>query len=573
MVKQARDQLESNETQDELRQVFEGSCNLIPLKPIAHECDKMVDDFIPELIEALASQMDPNAVCSIAGLCNNANIDNLLAAEGSVQNNPSELTCKNCNDIGKQIETKFQAQNRDDLVENMLDTCGHMSSFSDACSNIVLTYFNEIYRSLREQLKAENICHMSGVCSANFHVHADRPLEISPKSGFGVIPVKDDIPCELCQQLVTHLKEVLIANTTELEFKQVLEGLCNQTQGFSKECLSIVDQYYDIIYQTLVQDLDTKGACVTIGVCPKVSNGKGHIMPLLPVKTAENAKKRFMLGQNEPKLSQADIQSAQLPIDRLMGAPNALQLVNNGEWCTICQYFLHFLQDELASPKTEEEIKQIVATGCDRTPRSIAGQCHAFVDMYGDAIMALLIQNINPAEVCPMLKMCPTAKIDTEVFSPIPVEINNHQNANKPTCPLCLFAVSEAVERASNDKSKKNVKDILDTLCTHLPAKLRPECNDFVSTYSDELIDMITHDFTPVQICVYFKLCTGNKTEKSAIEIQKPDSTENEICKFHIHTYFEFYFIYETHTYHILFIKNYLIRFFKIKSILILSLD
>ena len=34
MVGEARDTLQSNETQEELREVFEGSCNLIPLKVI-----------------------------------------------------------------------------------------------------------------------------------------------------------------------------------------------------------------------------------------------------------------------------------------------------------------------------------------------------------------------------------------------------------------------------------------------------------------------------------------------------------------------------------------------------------
>lgn len=41
MVKQARDELESNETISNLKDVFEGSCKLIPLKPIQNECIKM----------------------------------------------------------------------------------------------------------------------------------------------------------------------------------------------------------------------------------------------------------------------------------------------------------------------------------------------------------------------------------------------------------------------------------------------------------------------------------------------------------------------------------------------------
>lgn len=78
MVKQARDQLESNQTQEDLKAVFEGSCALIYIKPIVKMCDKLVDEFIPELVETLASQMDPSVVCSVSGLCNSVTIDRLL---------------------------------------------------------------------------------------------------------------------------------------------------------------------------------------------------------------------------------------------------------------------------------------------------------------------------------------------------------------------------------------------------------------------------------------------------------------------------------------------------------------
>lgn len=62
---------------------------------------------------------------------------------------------------------------------------------------------------------------------------------------------------------------MLTANTTETEFKQVLEGLCKQTKSFKSECLSIADEYYDVIYAELTKELDPEGACFLIGVCPK----------------------------------------------------------------------------------------------------------------------------------------------------------------------------------------------------------------------------------------------------------------------------------------------------------------
>lgn len=59
MVGEARDQLESNETMEEIREVFDGSCDLIPLKVVKKECKRLADDFIPELVETLASEMNP----------------------------------------------------------------------------------------------------------------------------------------------------------------------------------------------------------------------------------------------------------------------------------------------------------------------------------------------------------------------------------------------------------------------------------------------------------------------------------------------------------------------------------
>ena len=53
--------------QEELLEVFEGSCALIPIKLIADECKNLVDEFVPELVETLSSEMNPDTVCTVAG--------------------------------------------------------------------------------------------------------------------------------------------------------------------------------------------------------------------------------------------------------------------------------------------------------------------------------------------------------------------------------------------------------------------------------------------------------------------------------------------------------------------------
>lgn len=83
-------------------------------------------------------------------------------------------------------------------------------------------------------------------------------------------------------------------------------------------------------------------------------------MPMIPLQTAQHIDvtlkekpKRIVLGLNEPKLTAKQINDAQLPFDTLLGSPNSHLLVDNGQWCTICEYFLHFIQETLASPKNE----------------------------------------------------------------------------------------------------------------------------------------------------------------------------------------------------------------------------
>ena len=74
--------------------------------------------------------------------------------------------------------------------------------------------------------------------------------------------------------MVTHLRDLLVANTTEDEFKLVLEGLCKQTKSFKDQCLSLVDEYYTVVYNFLVSELDSNVICTMIGICPQNTTEK-----------------------------------------------------------------------------------------------------------------------------------------------------------------------------------------------------------------------------------------------------------------------------------------------------------
>ncbi|XP_050459796.1 prosaposin isoform X1 [Cataglyphis hispanica] len=538
MVQQARDQLESNQTQQDLKDVFEGSCKLIHIKPIVKECINIVDQFIPELVETLASQMNPSVVCSVAGLCNNAHIDELLSQYQistkddnkkikSVLLKNDELEpdeCTKCYTIAKYMENKLHRTSRDAMLLQFLNICGKFDSFSDSCSAIIITHFNAIYDHLQNNFNADNICHLSGQCSNNYHKHEDTDavpnVEITPLSSVGMVEIGDDLPCKLCEQLVGHLKDLLVANTTEIEFKQVLLGLCKQTKSFADECKAIVDEYYQQIYEYLTKGLNSNVVCQLSGICP--SPGKtiqAPIWPLVPEKVAKvgmsimNNNKQdqkeieVTIGKDHQK---SEAEEMQLPIERLAPFPLLqVESVNGKEACALCEYLLHYIQDTVTNPAIEEKVKEVLGTICKKLP-SIEGKCQEFVDLYGDAIVAILAQEIDPSQVCPMIHICPSEAF-FDKLEKIPKSFIIQEVQDKPGCPLCLLAVTQIYNAIKDNKTEANIEAELDKLCNHLPRSLTDQCTDFVKAYSKELIEMLLADLTPSEVCVYLKLCDQTK--------------------------------------------------------------
>lgn len=576
MVKQARDQLESNETQEELKEVFEGSCNLIPVKIVAKECCKVADEFIPELVETLASEMNPQVVCSVAGLCNSAWVDkqledskseDVLSEVASPQDATNVDDCFGCKVVINALDNRMQTMSRDELLNNMLQACGHMGSFSDGCSAVIITYFTEIYNFLQKNFKSGDVCHVAGVCSAVFHIHrpAVKNVEVVHESDIGVVKPKDDLPCEFCEQLVIHLRDILVANTTEGEFEDVLKGLCKQTRSFKDECLSIVGEYYAPIYDFMVNSLNAEEICKLFGVCgaPGIK-GKGPIWPLLPAQTAETFQASRLsvvqtddkvkatlltpaqpvdsiisaahltpasgkgtgfitvpIGSNGGVVRVADLETAQLPLERML--PQSVVYINNKEGCVFCQYFLHYVQQAITNPRAEAQIEKVVKEACDYLPGSVEGQCREFVDTYGNAVIALLAQEIDPSQVCPEMGLCPSAE---SVVALDPTHVVN----DKPTCPLCLLATQSIIDKLKDKRTEEEIRKELDQLCSELPKSVAGDCRDFVDTYEEQLVDMLIADFTPKEICTYLKLCDPDV--KKIITTPVPEILSNDIPPF-----------------------------------------
>lgn len=59
-----------------------------------------------------------------------------------------------------------------------------------------------------------------------------------------------------------------------------------------------------------------------------------------------------------------------------------------------------------------------------------------------------------------------------------------------------------------NNREKSKVENAVHNVCNHLPKTIHKPCNRFVNKYASSIIDIITKDVSPKQVCSFLGLCT-----------------------------------------------------------------
>ncbi|KAL0281348.1 UNVERIFIED_CONTAM: hypothetical protein PYX00_002360 [Menopon gallinae] len=559
MVKQARAQLESNETIDDIKKVFEGTCKFMRIKPVVKECIHFADEYAVELVDMLSSFMNPQVVCALAGLCNNNMIDQMLEdiakknAREDERNKELQKNCEPCMEFAETLEKKFERATEEDIKQYLLDRCGSFGSYSDSCANLVDEYSQDIYNKLKNDFTAASFCSLTASCINGY----SRKVQVKTESDVGVIHLNsdaisaavkhmsDDKTCELCKVLVKHLRDLLTLNTTETEFKIMLKNICKQTGRFRSECLALTDEYYDQLYHYILHDLNGSEMCKFAKICtdPNVYVN-GPIAPLLPelplpnrgiqklgrisVAKSDAGVKVFAPAVHSPvrvEISFGDpLESKfQLPIERMGLVPQPQDLAVNGkEACVFCQYLLHYVQKAITQPTGEKALKDVVDHICEKLPQSVTVQCKNFVEQFGDTFVAILAQEIDPSQVCPSLHICPARILENKYEQ---IEI-----VGRPGCPLCLLAVEDIKEQLKDNKTEESIRHALHGLCTRMPKNLKYQCDELVEHFSEQIIDMMLADFTPQEVCRFLKLCPTNVDVELVAPVQeKHEVLTNEI--------------------------------------------
>jgi len=487
MVGQARDTLLSNETQEELKEVFDGSCDLIPIKIVAKECRTLSDQFIPELVETLASEMNPDTVCTVSGLCNSARIDAMLEQEEQQQYGGD---CNLCREGARQVKERLAGLSQDQVRDKAMELCGYLGTFSTACMETVSENSDEIYRMLTEQFD-EEICDLSGLCSQSFEKVPATTLQPG-----------EDIQCEFCEKVIQHWIDVYASNSSLQEFKALLDGICEKVDTKNAaHCKHIVDDYYIPAFEFIRSELKPHMLCSLVGLCTDSQTSKAPAIPMT-------------------KLSPAAL-NGQLYL------PNSVVEANTPT-CVLCEYVIDTLDNYIGDRKNEAEIKKAVESVCDKMPGAIREKCDNFVETYEPAIVSFIVNNIESSKICSLLHLCDeqntVQRVGLRAFD---------KDSN---CEMCEFAMNEIFSVLHDKDDQDMVKNALESICYRLPNSIERSCEDFVEKYTSTIINLIVSGLTPDAICSALNLCTQvTITTTTVLPTPKAD-TSCVLCEYIITT-------------------------------------
>ncbi|GAB6030848.1 hypothetical protein CHUAL_007684 [Chamberlinius hualienensis] len=549
MVAEARDELQSNQTQDLIKQVLEGTCNIyFPIKVIANECIKIVDEFIPEFIEILSSRMDPQTVCSVAWLCNSNKVQDLIRdveLVGGVKSKTSQFaegfssvsdSCEDCKTFATDAIAKVKSMGEPEFGRRLKDFCSQLhGALSSLCKMAVESKTHEIYEYVTTEMKPQEVCALAAMC-----VDGLDPVEKKPNTKKPVIAVKavksNDVECELCIQLTTRLRDLVVANSSKEEVRQVLLNICSHLKLYKDQCTSYVKDYFDEIYNFIVDEMNPKLICSILGLCSnrfvgndeKAAHDREHPNKISGIIVKYPFSKKYSAASTIPSAVNCKVHNV-----------GSVQ-------CALCEFALHQIQSMLGDNRTEAAIEDALKRVCDLLPPTLGEQCANFIQQYGPAIFALLAQELDPSIICTELQLCPSQKISSVPILPSPDKtMERMTNLDVPQLPIdrmvstnkklegkeeCLFC-QYSMELISNVLNMNGTKSAivlgLDDVCHTLPANWRDTCDQFVDIYAESFITMLQKQ-NLTQVCDMLSVCSGvvgvsmyphaNQAAKAAVE-------------------------------------------------------
>ncbi|XP_067828875.1 prosaposin [Heptranchias perlo] len=283
----------------------------------------------------------------------------------------------------------------------------------------------------------------------------------------------NDAVCLDCNQFITDIQTAVKENTSFLdELIAQLKKQCNLGPGLTELCEKYISLHAPRVAEVLMQT-DAKAICTVNGFCQRAAT--------VPLQLLQKA----IVNPVQKKL---------MPVEVSQG-------------CVICEFAMQQIDKFLQQNTTEEEITNAVAKVCSILPATVGSECEGFVKQYGKAVVELLAQELDPALVCTVLGLCKNA--DHVVVA----KIKPKQLRAGALCEACKSMVSYLDALLEKNATLAEIVAALDKVCNLMPPAMHDECDQLVTQYGAEILQVLLQSMDPDFVCTKVGACVGAKEQ------------------------------------------------------------
>ncbi|NXY90340.1 SAP protein, partial [Alcedo cyanopectus] len=427
----------------------------------------------------------------------------------SLQNS---IPCDLCKELVTVADKVLKDNGTEDEIRSYLEkTCEFLpdQSLVSECKEIVDSYLPVIMDMIKEELdKPEVVCSALSLCqSLQKHLAAMKlqkqlqsnkipeldfselaspfmanvPLLLYPQDKPKQKPKGSGDVCQDCIQLVTDVQEAVRTNSSFVKslVDHAKEECDRLGPGMSDVCKSYISEYSDLAIQMMMH-MQPKDICAMVGFCHSVKS-----VPLQPLVPAQVV--------HEVKMETVEVRET---VCKVSVQEKTFSL------CEICETIVKEVTGLLESNKTEEEIIHEMETICLLFPTSVKEQCEDFIEVYGQALINMLLDATNPETVCALLKCCAANKAPQQPAVVKPAD---------GFCDICKMVVAYADKELEKNATTAEIEALLEKVCHFLPQSVSDQCVQFVEQYEPVVVQLLAEVMDPTFVCTKLGVCAAAK--------------------------------------------------------------
>ncbi|RNA12359.1 proactivator polypeptide-like [Brachionus plicatilis] len=410
----------------------------------------------------------------------------------------SEKTCGFCLYIFQKLRQSILENSTEINVRDYLEgACTLLPSqnLTDLCTKEVDTYLPEIYNMLRNNMDPGIICRVLKQCSdASLELVSEPTINLIDSISFTVLNDKDvvvkspiqtvqvnsellsgqksnslvgelertmGVGCELCTIVMNAAKYMIETKTDSKKVLNFIEHqLCGRLGTLNNTCVEYVEQEGAEIIELLIKSVDPAMVCHAMGLCLKIQ-----------------------VEQSEPKFYDLNVRN---PLN-----------------CTLCKVVFNQVKKMLADQRSQAKILTYIDGNlCQKIGKS-RELCKTLIDAYGPLFLDIIARDVHPAQLCVMIGMCSS-------YNEVVAQETGAQSTQY--CVMCEFLITVLEKYITQNSTIPEIEAWMSYVCQHvMPVSIRGECSDFVTTYGEIILNLLTSQVPPQKVCTFMKLCSNSE--------------------------------------------------------------